>query len=95
MVDLALFNNQFAAGWSAPDYDGDGYSPGNCAAEFNRITQHYAACFLYSLGSDADISGGIPLTSGLDHTSTPLYWRTLASLETARPTAVCARSGAT
>jgi len=55
--NLSLFYNQFAGGWSAPDYDGDGYFE-NCATYANKVTQHYAGCWHYNLGSDADISGG-------------------------------------
>jgi hypothetical protein len=55
----ALFSSQFAAGWSAPDYDGD-TEPGetNCATYFSNVTQHYSNCWRYNLGSDADNSGG-------------------------------------
>ena len=47
------YSCQFAAGWSAPDYDGDDGS-GNCAADYSAVTQHYCACWGYNLGSDAD-----------------------------------------
>lgn len=53
-----LFSNQFASGWSAPDFDGDVDSSSNCATLFNNVTQHYGFCWNYNLGSDADISGG-------------------------------------
>ena len=52
----ALFDNQFSAGWSAPDFDGD-ESTGNCASLFENVTQHYSDCWTYSLGSDADSTG--------------------------------------
>lgn len=53
-----VFQNQFAGGWSAPDYDGDTHAPANCSSTYNNVTQHYSACWNYSLGSDADTSGG-------------------------------------
>ncbi len=54
--DDAVYSIHFAAGWSAPDYDGD-TSALNCAATFS-VTQHYGGCWTYNLGSDADTSGG-------------------------------------
>jgi hypothetical protein len=49
----AGYDAQFAAGWSALDYDGDTYPPGNCAATY-AVTQHYSGCWVSNLGSDAD-----------------------------------------
>jgi hypothetical protein len=56
-----VFNYQFAAGWSASDYDGDTYA-NNCALEFNNVSQNYGSCWVYNLGSDADaptLDGGV------------------------------------
>lgn len=56
-----VFNNQFASGWSANDYDGD-VSVDNCATEFSNVTQHYGDCWAYNLGADADmpyLDGGV------------------------------------
>jgi hypothetical protein len=52
----AIFESQFAGGWSSHDHDGDtlGF---NCAAFYSETTQHYTGCWIYSLGSDADGSG--------------------------------------
>jgi hypothetical protein len=49
-----IFKTHFAAGWSAPDYDGDDRSNQNCAVEFAGVTQHYGACWDYNLGADAE-----------------------------------------
>jgi hypothetical protein len=51
----SVYNWQFAAGWSARDSDGDSF-PQNCATQYNNVAQHYGACWVYSLGSDADAS---------------------------------------
>jgi len=48
-----IFDNQLAAGWAANDYDSDSWS-NNCATYYSNITQHYGACWVYNLGSDAD-----------------------------------------
>ncbi len=48
-----IYANQFASGWSAPDYDGD-VSAVNCATNYGRVTQHYSDCWSYNLGGDAD-----------------------------------------
>jgi hypothetical protein len=56
--NMAAFTDQFASGWSAPDYDGDTYTPGNCSTVYNNVTQHYSGCWTMNLGSDADSSGG-------------------------------------
>ena len=48
-----IYTNQFASGWSSADYDGDLWNS-QCAQEFGNTTQHYAACFYYNLGSDAN-----------------------------------------
>ena len=55
----AIFDNQFNAGWSSHDVDLDPYAdtagnPLNCAKSFSEVTQHYARCWVYNLGSDAD-----------------------------------------
>jgi hypothetical protein len=60
-----LYNCQFAAGWSAPDYDGDTAPSDNCAAAYNGVTQHYCACWAMNLGSDADTSGGDTTDQGV------------------------------
>lgn len=49
-----VMNSHLGAGWSSSDYDGDTYPTGNCALVYANVTQHYAACWGYSLGSDAD-----------------------------------------
>jgi hypothetical protein len=50
----AGYDSQFAAGWAAPDYDGDTYAAGNCSASYINVTQHYSGCWTSNLGSDAD-----------------------------------------
>ncbi|HEX5753584.1 MAG TPA: fibrinogen-like YCDxxxxGGGW domain-containing protein [Archangium sp.] len=47
-----IYSQQFAGGWSAPDFDGDLYS-GQCATTY-AVTQHYGNCWYYNLGADAD-----------------------------------------
>jgi len=57
-----VFNGQFAAGWSAQDFDGDAAASANCAGLYSNIAQHYNDCWAYSLGSDADtpaLDGGV------------------------------------
>lgn len=57
-----VFNGQFAAGWSAQDFDGDAGATANCATLYSNIAQHYNDCWAYSLGSDADspaLDGGV------------------------------------
>lgn len=57
-----IYTEQFASGWSSPDFDGDQFSSSNCANNYAQVTQHYNSCFYYSLGSDADTStydGGV------------------------------------
>jgi hypothetical protein len=57
----AVFDSQFAAGWSAKNHDADTYT-GNCATMFSDVAQHYSACWNYNLGSDADtpvLDGGV------------------------------------
>jgi hypothetical protein len=56
--DDALYQGEFANGWSAPDYDGDTYATSNCSTDYSGVTQHYSQCWAYNLGSDADTSGG-------------------------------------
>src|SRR5262249_47379464 len=52
-----VFGEHFA-GWSSSDHDGDGYQRGsagaNCATQYEGVTQHYDACFVYNLGADGD-----------------------------------------
>jgi hypothetical protein len=50
----AIYQAQFASGWSTQEFDGDGWS-GNCASGYGSVTQHYSACWVYSLGADADL----------------------------------------
>jgi hypothetical protein len=50
--DADVFYTQFFSGWSSPDFDGDTYGAGNCAAELENVTQHYASCCTYNLGAD-------------------------------------------
>jgi len=57
-----VFANQFASGWSAFDFDGDVFAPKNCATEFGNVAQHYAQCWAYNLGADAEapvLDGGV------------------------------------
>lgn len=56
--DGGVYACHFAAGWSAPDYDGDDAPTSNCATSYGLVTQHYCACWSTNLGSDADTSGG-------------------------------------
>jgi hypothetical protein len=44
--------NQFAAGWSCKNRDGDTYDL-NCATVFADVAQHYGSCWTYNLGADA------------------------------------------
>jgi hypothetical protein len=46
-----VFSTHFT-GWSTRDYDGDNYTPGNCATLFATVTQHYGACFVYNLATN-------------------------------------------
>lgn len=58
----SVFQQQFAAGWSSPDFDGDRSAPDNCATYYSNVTQHYGSCWYYNLGSDADaplLDGGV------------------------------------
>jgi hypothetical protein len=58
----AVFNAQFASGWSAKNRDGDVYTDGNCATLYSDVAQHYSSCWSYNLGSDADtphLDGGV------------------------------------
>ena len=55
--DNSIYVDEFASGWSSPDYKGDLNST-NCSTYYNNVTQHYSNCWAYSLGSDADLSGG-------------------------------------
>ncbi len=45
-----IYIQQFASGWSSPDFDGDTYSTTNCANLFGMVSQHYGGCFYYNLG---------------------------------------------
>ncbi|HWO21076.1 MAG TPA: hypothetical protein VNO30_20050 [Kofleriaceae bacterium] len=59
---LGVFREQFAAGWSSPDFDGDPHVAYNCASYYSNVTQHYSNCWAYNLGSDADapfLDGGV------------------------------------
>ncbi|NUN16176.1 MAG: hypothetical protein HUU55_21325 [Myxococcales bacterium] len=49
---------QFAAGWSAVDYDGDTEGGSNCSESYCNVTQHYCGCWNSNIGCDADNSGG-------------------------------------
>ncbi|WP_437873405.1 fibrinogen-like YCDxxxxGGGW domain-containing protein [Sorangium sp. So ce363] len=51
--DSEIYAAQFAAGWSSSDFDGD-TSTSNCSEQYSHVTQHYSACWVYNLGSDAD-----------------------------------------
>jgi hypothetical protein len=46
----AIFEQQFSAGWSSVDFDGDDYA-GQCSTQFGRVTQHYGNCYYYNLGA--------------------------------------------
>ncbi len=48
-----IYTEQFANGWSSPDFDGDAASS-NCATAYGYVTQHYNGCWDYNLGGDAD-----------------------------------------
>lgn len=50
----AIFSEEFAGGWSAPDFDGDAQAGVNCSSLYGNVTQHYSSCWVYNLGSDAD-----------------------------------------
>ncbi|MDC0714821.1 fibrinogen-like YCDxxxxGGGW domain-containing protein [Stigmatella sp. ncwal1] len=51
--NAAIYQAQFAGGWSTREFDGDTWS-GNCASYYANVTQHYSACWYYNLGADAD-----------------------------------------
>ncbi|AUX23815.1 uncharacterized protein SOCEGT47_043450 [Sorangium cellulosum] len=51
--ESAVYDAQFAAGWSSADFDGDPWAE-SCSVEYSRVTQHYGSCWRYNLGSDAD-----------------------------------------
>jgi hypothetical protein len=60
--DQVAFDNQFAAGWSSTDHDGDDSATVNCAGTFEGVAQHYGSCWNYNLGADADLpylDGGV------------------------------------
>lgn len=61
---LSIFQQQFAAGWSSVDFDGDDIDSKNCAAFYGGITQHYSDCWFYSLGADNDDAAGGGVTDG-------------------------------
>jgi hypothetical protein len=48
-----VYDNQFAAGWASSDYDSDSWAS-NCASFYSNVSQHYGACWVYNLASDAD-----------------------------------------
>ncbi|WP_437303155.1 fibrinogen-like YCDxxxxGGGW domain-containing protein [Sorangium sp. So ce388] len=52
--DANIYFAHFLSGWSSQDYDGDTDPDGNCALEFQNVAQHYAQCWEYNLGADAD-----------------------------------------
>ena len=57
-LSLDIYLSQFAAGWSAPggamsDFDPQ---PTNCADDWQMVTQHYAGCWIYSLGASTDVN---------------------------------------
>jgi hypothetical protein len=52
--NLSVYNDQFAAGWSAKDRDEDDQVDKNCAVVYGDVAQHYSACWSYNLGVDAD-----------------------------------------
>jgi hypothetical protein len=52
--DQSAFDNQFAGGWSANDYDGDLADTVNCSGFYLGVAQHYGGCWAYNLGADAD-----------------------------------------
>ena len=49
-----IYSSQFAAGWAAPDFDGDQWPGGSCPSSYLNVTQHYSGCWVYNLGADAD-----------------------------------------
>ncbi|WP_437964376.1 fibrinogen-like YCDxxxxGGGW domain-containing protein [Sorangium sp. So ce260] len=51
--DADIYVSHFLSGWSSHDRDADPH-PGNCALDFLNVTQHYAQCWDYNLGADAD-----------------------------------------
>jgi hypothetical protein len=65
--NTSVFNSQFAGGWSSYDHDDDLHNPAdgtepNCARVYGHVAQHYAACWIYNLGADADadrLDGGV------------------------------------
>jgi hypothetical protein len=55
--DSLVYEQQFAAGWSAQDFDNDNDVELNCATLYSNVAQHYGTCWYYNLGSDADAVG--------------------------------------
>jgi hypothetical protein len=51
--DAEIYFSQFGSGWSSPDFDSDSH-PDSCSRLFRNVTQHYASCWAYNLGADAD-----------------------------------------
>jgi hypothetical protein len=57
----AVFDAQFASGWSSKDLDADPYAQ-NCATVYGNVAQHYSSCWTYNLGVDAEgdlLDGGV------------------------------------
>jgi hypothetical protein len=52
--NVDVYEDQFAAGWSAKDRDMDTHLEQNCAAFYADVAQHYSHCWSYSLGADAE-----------------------------------------
>lgn len=52
--DAGVYSQHVASGWSSPDFDGDTSAGSNCATSFANVTQHYGACWTYSLGADGE-----------------------------------------
>jgi hypothetical protein len=49
-----IYGQQFAAGWSSADFKADS-NASSCSTQYANVTQHYASCWVYNLGSDADL----------------------------------------
>lgn len=50
---MEAYERHFASGWSSHDHDDDSDPGDNCATFYSNVAQHYGACWVYSLGSDA------------------------------------------
>lgn len=72
----AVYDLQFAAGWSAKDRDEDPAPRRNCAIDYGDVAQHYGDCWVYNLGVDSNLANDSGLDGGVGpHVENPvLMW---------------------